>query len=246
MKKLLLLILLIIPLNVKAETTVDLFYGKECPYCQKEEEKLKILKYQLKDNLKINKYEVWHNKKNNNLLIKTREKFNDKEIGVPYVVIKSKYYTGYNETMFKEIKKTILNDIKKSSISLPLIGKVTKKDNIQKISFISGLSDSINLNSLWIILFLSGIMLCIYNNKKRIILSNTFIISSFITYLVFILNNIEFDNVTLTSIRSILTIIAFIISGIAIDAYMKIKQPKKSILQVFESLFKKTKCYFIY
>ncbi len=238
MKKILLLILLLIPFNVKAESSVTLFYGKECPYCQREEEQLKILKYQLKDNLKINKYEVWHNKKNNELLSKTREKFNDEETGVPYIVIKSKHYTGYNEQIFKDVKQTILDDLKSSSISMPLIGKVDK-NNVKKVSFISGLLDGINLNSLWIILFLSGIMLCIYNNKKRVILSNIFMISSFITYMLFILSNIEFSIWQTMIIRSLIAIVAILIGAVAIDAYLKIKVPKKSILQMFESLFKK-------
>ncbi len=242
MKKLL-LILLLIPFGVKAQS-IDLYYGKECPFCQKEEKCLKVLKYQLKDNLKINKYEVWHNKKNNNLLTEVRNKFNDKETGVPYTVIGSKFYNGYNDEIFDKIENNILTDIKNSDgIIFPLIGKVND-DSVSKVSFLSGLSDGINLNSLWIILFISGIMLCIYNNKKRLILSNVFLFSSFITYMIFIFSNFELSINQTVIMRSVLAFCCILTGCVGIDSYLKINEPKKSILQIFDEKFGKKRMLF--
>ncbi|MDD6323098.1 MAG: hypothetical protein PUA73_00575 [Bacilli bacterium] len=265
MKKVVLLILLLLPFNVKAQTNINLFYGKECPYCQKEEKNLKILKYQLGDNINIKKYEVWHNKKNNELLTKVKNEFSSDKQGVPFTTVGDKYFTGYNDEIFKNIKSTILENIKKPntdivekiktdkqtksvpSINFPLIGNVdikTKKTKL--VAFISGISDGINLNTIWLMLFLSSILLCIYNNKKRTILGGIFVLTSFITYMFFILNNVSLSITACTIIRSVISIISIIIGAISFDAYIKIEKPQKSLLQIIsEKLGKRQMMFYI-
>lgn len=245
MKKLLLILLLILPFTVKAETKIDVYYGKECPYCQKESQFLKVLKKQLGSNIDINKYEVWHSKKNETLMNKVKDKFKD-EGGVPYVVIGNKSFIGYNDEIGSNIKKTILNNLKKSNtLNLPLLGKTNvKKTSSLKITLASAISDSVSLGSLWVMLVLTGILISIYNNKKRLILGSIFALVSAVTYMIMSITNLSFTLDQTTFIRSFISICLIIIGAIIIDAYMKINIPKKSILQKFQELFGKKQMIF--
>lgn len=246
------------------EVTATLFYGDGCPHCAHEKQYLDILKYQLGDNLNIEQYEVWNNDKNNELLSKVRATFNDDNTGVPFLVVGNKFFSGYNDDIAKEIKKTIFDNLKQNNLnvvdiikkgsSVPtnitlqtnptihfsLLGNVdaTKVDT-GAIALTEGMSDAINLGSLWVMLFLAGILLSVYNKKKRWILGSLFVFTSTITYMIFALTNAEFTINQTTFIRSFVSIIAIIIAAISIDAHMKINIPKKSILQSLQELFGK-------
>ncbi len=266
-KKILLLTLfLILPFaKVEAqEVTINVFYGDGCPHCAKEDKYLNVLKKELGDNIEIEKYEVWNNKENNNLLKEVRTILNDDNEGVPFVVIGNKYFNGYNDDIAKDIKKTIFDNIKQNSLNVvelikndkivpsdvslktnPTIhfsimkNQDAKKANASVIALTEGMSDAINLGSLWVLLFLGGILLSIYNKKKRWILGSIFILTSTITYMILALTNIEFTLNQTTFIRSFISIICIIIAAISIDAHLKINLPKKSILQILQELFGK-------
>ena len=268
MKKLLLILtmFLIIPFaKVEAkEVDVTLFYGDGCPHCAKEEDYLKVLKSQLGKNVNIQTYEVWDNEENNQLLTKVRTTLNDKGEGVPLTVIGGKVFDGFNDEIGKEIKKTILDNLKQNNINVvelvkdgkavptsttldnnptihfTLLGNTNvKKTSAATIAITEGIGDAINLGSLWIILFLAGIMLAIYNNKKRLILGGVFIITSSITYMIITFTGAEFTINQTTFIRTFISIVAIIVGAISVDAHIKINVPKKSILQILQELFGK-------
>lgn len=267
MKKLIvILILFLLPfIKVNAEeVNVTLFYGKECPHCAKEEKYLEVLEKELGENINIQKYEVWHNDENNKLLTKVRNTLNDKAEGVPFTIIGNKYFNGYNDEIGKEIKKEVINNLKQNTLNivdlikndklipsninlqtnptihLSLLGNTdVKQTDAKTIALTEGMSDAINLGSLWIILFLFGILLSVYNKKKRWILGGMFILTSTITYMILSLLNIEFTINQTTFIRSFVSIIAIIIAAITIDAHMKINIPKKSFLQTVQETFGK-------
>lgn len=268
MKKILLILtmFLIIPFaKVNAQTVdVTMFYGSGCPHCAKEEKYLKVLEKQLGQNINVQTYEVWDNKENNELLTKVRTTLNDKEEGVPFTVIGNKTFNGFSDKIAKEIKQTIFNNLKQNSLNITelikegkpvptdintnenqalhftLLGNTNVKETSSAtIATTEGLADAINLGSLWIILFLSGIMLAIYNNKKRLILGGIFIITSTITYMIITLTGAEFTINQTTFIRTFISIVAIIVGAISVDAHIKINVPKKSILQVLQELFGK-------
>lgn len=268
MKKILfiLTLILILPFSkVQAkETSVTLFWGDGCPHCAEEEKYLDILKQELGDNLNITKYEVWNNKENNELLTKVRNVLNDDNEGVPFLVIGNKYFTGYTEDMAKEIKKAIFDNLKQNHLNIvdlvkkgeeiptsmtlnenptihfSLLGNVDAKEvNTTSLALTEGMSDAINLGSLWIMLFLFGILLSVYNKKKRFILGSIFVLTSTLTYAIFGLSGAEFTINQTAFIRSFISIIAIVIAGVSIDAHMKINVPKKSFLQKFQELFGK-------
>ena len=189
---------------------------------------------------------------------------NDDNEGVPFVVIGNKYFNGYNDDIAKDIKKTIFDNIKQNSLNVvelikndkivpsdvslktnPTIhfsimkNQDAKKANASVIALTEGMSDAINLGSLWVLLFLGGILLSIYNKKKRWILGSIFILTSTITYMILAITNIEFTLNQATFIRSFISIICIIIAAISIDAHLKINLPKKSILQILQELFGK-------
>lgn len=268
MKKLLLILtlLLILPFSkvTAKEVTATLFYGEGCPHCAEEEKYLTTLKYQLGENLNIEKYEVWNNQENNELFSKVRNALNENHDGVPFLVIGNKSFMGFNDDTAKDIKKTVFENLKQNnlnivnlikngnttsnntsvqpntSIHLSLLDEVNpQKTNITLTALTEGMSDAINLGSLWIILFLAGILLSVYNNKKRLILGSIFVLTSTVTYAVIALTGINFTIDQTAFIRSFISILAIIIAAISIDAHMKINIPKKSLLQKLQELFGK-------
>lgn len=268
MKKLLLILtlFLIIPFTkVNAEeVSITFFNGNGCPHCAQEEKFLNTLKKQLGENINIQSFETWDNKENNELLTKVRQTLNNNGEGVPFTVIGTKYFEGYNDNIAKEIKQTVLDSFDKENINITeliqegkpvptnqtmaknptmhftLLGETNiKETNSLTVATTEGISDAINLGSLWIILFLSGIMLAIYNNKKRLLLGGLFILTSTITYMTLTLVNTEFTISQTTFIRTFIAIIAIVVGAITVDAHIKISVPKKSFLQILQELFGK-------
>ena len=268
----LLTLFLVLPFTkVNAEAVnVNVFYGDGCPYCAEEEKYLNILKSELGDNLNIQRYEVWNNDENSELLSDVRIALNNADDGVPFVVIGNKTFTGYNDSVAEDIKMAIFDNLKNPNVNIvelikngqpvptdtslntdptihfTILGDTNVKEtSAATISVTEGMSDAINLGSLWIMLFLAGIMLCVYNKKKRWILGGIFVLTSTVTYAILCFTNAEFTINQTTFIRSFVSIVAIIIAAISIDAHMKINIPKKSILQSLQETFNK-KQMFVY
>lgn len=263
---------LVLPFTkVNAEAVnVNVFYGDGCPYCAEEEKYLNILKSELGDNLNIQRYEVWNNDENSELLSDVRIALNNTDDGVPFVVIGNKTFTGYNDSVAEDIKMAIFDNLKNPNVNIvelikngqpvptdtslntdptihfTILGDTNVKEtSAATISVTEGMSDAINLGSLWIMLFLAGIMLCVYNKKKRWILGGIFVLTSTVTYAILCFTNAEFTINQTTFIRSFVSIVAIIIAAISIDAHMKINIPKKSTLQSLQETFNK-KQMFVY
>ena len=89
----LILMLVVVPFNVKADEKVIniyLFYGDGCPHCAAEEE---FLSDYLKDrtDVKLYKYEVWYDSHNQELLSKVQKEMGTtNKNGVPFTVIGKK------------------------------------------------------------------------------------------------------------------------------------------------------------
>lgn len=268
----LLTLFLVLPFTkVNAEAVnVNVFYGDGCPYCAEEEKYLNVLKSELGDNLNIQRYEVWNNDENSELLSDVRTALNNTDDGVPFVVIGNKTFTGYNDSVAEDIKTAIFDNLKNPSVNIvelikngqpvpintsmntnptihfTILGDTNVKEtSAATIAVTEGMSDAINLGSLWIMLFLAGIMLCVYNKKKRWILGGIFVLTSTVTYAILCFTNAEFTINQTTFIRSFVSIVAIIIAAISIDAHMKINIPKKSILQSLQETFNQ-KQMFVY
>lgn len=108
MKKLLLLLLCLIPWSVHAEEPVTLyyFYGDGCPVCEREKVYLEELK-QTYPNLEIVSYEVWYNAENQQLLEQVKEKLGSSARGVPYNVIGEIGISGFSEELKSSFEKWV-------------------------------------------------------------------------------------------------------------------------------------------
>ncbi len=104
----LLLVILLLPLTVKAENkvTLYLFHGDGCPHCASEMEFLDGIKSKYK-NLEIVKYEVWYNEENSEFLTKVKSSFGVDNSYVPTTVIGNTLITGYSESAGSKIERAI-------------------------------------------------------------------------------------------------------------------------------------------
>lgn len=251
-KKLLLiivpLILFLIPLNAQAkELTINLFYGKECPHCEHERQYLDTLKRQYGDNIEIKTYEVWHNKENNALLTQVRKALKNEDEGVPYTVIGTNDFTGYNEDtankiegLIKDHLKTPIPDViedikqdkeitktktnKNNDITVPILGEVNAKTvSLPLLAAVIGLVDGFNPCAMWVLIFLIS-MLTTMNNKKRMLtLGITFILTSGIMYTLFMVAWLHIAQSAMQQVllRSIIAIIAIIAGVYNLNKYFK-------------------------
>ena len=223
------LVILLLPLNVRADNQVKmhLFYGKECPHCQAEE---KFFETYLKENdsVKLYTYEVWHNSDNVELLKKVQKELNNKESGVPYLVIGKHVIVGYSEDItpnlikkyvkqelnnkdyydpagvvtgvseekqnnnvgeMKKTKEEIKEEVKKEKIiTVPILGKINpEKVSLPLLAMTLGFVDGFNPCALWILIFLITMLLNEKNQKRVFSLGLTFILTSAIVYLLFML-----------------------------------------------------------
>ena len=198
----------ILPFSASAkEVTLNLFYGKECPHCEAEQQYLETLKDEYGDDLKINKIEVWHNKDNNKLLEKVRDKLNDNGRGVPFTVIGTTGITGYSEATEEEIKE-LIEKVKKNNevdavsyivdgkeipkqtktpvkekTKIPILGETDlTKVSLPILSAVLGLVDGFNPCAMWVLLFLVAMLVQVKDKKRMLILGATFLITSALMY----------------------------------------------------------------
>ena len=201
-------IFFVLPISASAkEVTLNLFYGRECPHCEAEQEYLETLQKEYGKKLKIEKYEVWHNSENKELLVKVKEALGDNNDYVPYTVIGTSAITGFNETYEDEIKELVEKTLKNGDVDavsyvkdgkkipskdeqkqseikkIPILGKVNLKEvSLPLLSIILGLVDGFNPCAMWILLFLIAMLVNVKNKKRMLILGLTFLLTSAIMY----------------------------------------------------------------
>ena len=227
--------LLFIP-NVSAkEVNLYLFYGDGCPHCAKEEEYLKKLK---KDYpfLNVVKYETWYNEENSKLLTRVKSNLNVNNSYVPFTVIGNLGLTGFNDNTKMQIESKIKYCYKNdcpdivdqtcegselnieadceeeiTTFSIPLLGKVDAKDvSLPIVAIVMGFVDGFNPCAMWILIFLISFLITNKNYKKMIILGSTFLITSAIIYLFFMMSwlTIVMEMNKIVILRNIIAIIA--------------------------------------
>ena len=249
-----LLLMIIFPLNIKAESLkIYLFYVDGCPHCADEE---KFFESYLENNkdIKLVKYEVWHSKDNQELFKKVQDKLNNHANGVPYLIIGKDVVVGYMEDVtnyqiedtikeYRDSKKkydvidelnkknktkeTKINKIKKKTkkeeyFYLPVFGKVKSNEvSLPLLSVVLGFIDGFNPCAMWILLFLITMLINTKDRKKMWILGLTFIITSGLVYLMFMLTwlNLAMFISKAELIRILVALVSFIIGFINLKKY---------------------------
>lgn len=213
LKKLaLILLLMFIGSTVSAkEINVYLFHSNDCMHCKAEIKFLDELKE--KYEIKVYKYEVMYDEENNKLMNEIKDLMNVKSQYVPFTVIGTTTFVGFNETNEIQIEQAIKTyqtsrycdkvgyymDITSSSsectkdeevkpsnskMNLPLIGEVdVKKFSLPIIAGAIGLVDGFNPCAMWVLIFLLSILVGMKNRKKMWVLGLTFIGTSALVYL---------------------------------------------------------------
>ena len=247
----LLTIALFIPFSVKAEEKLNiyLFYGDGCPHCA-EEETFFDSYLQKEGNINLVRYEVWHSKENRDLWVKVQEKLNNHANGVPYLIIGKKVVVGYMDGVTDETIKNYIKDYKKEkkpydvinvienkqktdkivgtnekvdeTVTVPLLGKVKAREvSLPLLSVILGFVDGFNPCAMWILLFLITMLINTKDRKKMWILGLTFILTSGVVYLLFMLTwlNLAMFISKVVLIRVLIALVSFVVGFINLKKF---------------------------
>ncbi len=244
-----LLLMVIFPLNIKAESLkIYLFYGDGCPHCADEE---KFFESYFEDNndIELIKYEVWHSKDNQELFVKVQDKLNNHASGVPYLIIGKDVIVGYMEDVtnyqiedtIKEYRsskkkydvieelnkknnkdKIVSTDEKVKEVNLPVFGKVKSNEvSLPLLALVLGFIDGFNPCAMWILLFLITMLINTKDRKRMWILGLTFIVTSGLVYLMFMLTwlNLAVFISKAELIRILVALVSFIVGFINLKKY---------------------------
>ncbi|MBO4601392.1 MAG: hypothetical protein J5634_04090 [Bacilli bacterium] len=235
------------------KTKIYLFHRDSCPHCQEEIEYLeKLLQNKKYKNVVFEKYEVEKNKKNLDLYTEAVDVLDKSIYGVPLLVIGTNYVSGYTSSYNERIENTIsfylgktyqdpVGDIihgtdtskneylhydneNPNEFDLPVFGKVNAKSvSLLLISIVIGAIDGFNPCAMWILLFLLSILLSTKDRKKMWILGLTFILTSGLVYLIFMMSWLNVAKYTseIFLVRYLIGIFALIFGLINLYRYIK-------------------------
>lgn len=109
------------------------------------------------------------------------------------------------------------------TIKLPIIGKVDlKKISLPIVSILIGIVDGFNPCAMWILLFLISTLIGMKDKKRLWILGITFLISSSLVYLAFMVSWLEFAKMIsgVVLVRLIIAIVAIIGAAINLNSFI--------------------------
>lgn len=219
--------------NIKNDEKVNiyLFYSKICPHCQKEEKYFETLKEKYQDKINIYTYEVTENKTNNEIMKSLKKELKENSQGVPFTIIGSKTFLGYDESLNERIENTIESYLDENTktdntYTIPILGKIEAKNaSIILIAIILGFIDGFNPCAMWILLLLINMCISIKDKKKMLIVCLTFIITSGIIYFLSMLGiGFILDLTTTSYIRNIIAILAIILGIYNLYTYLKTRK----------------------
>lgn len=213
------------------KVNIYLFYSKICPHCQKEEKYFETLKEKYQDKINIYTYEVTENKTNNEIMKSLKKELKENSQGVPFTIIGSKTFLGYDESFNERIENTIdsylnENTTTDNTYTIPILGKIEAKNaSIILIAVILGFIDGFNPCAMWILLLLINMCISIKDKKKMLIVCLTFIITSGIIYFLSMLGiGFILDLTTIAYIRNIIAILAIVLGIYNLYTYIKTRK----------------------
>lgn len=95
--------------NSSDKATIYLFRGAGCSHCYEFLTYLESIVPDYGKYFNVVTYEVWNNTDNADLMSKVAKVFGDEASGVPYIIIGDKTYVGYASSMDDEIKQSIMD-----------------------------------------------------------------------------------------------------------------------------------------
>lgn len=264
MKKILIslaLLILIIPFKISAKEQVRLylFYSDTCPHCASEELLLEDLQKKY-DNLVVYKYEVSNNE-SSELMNKALKALDYSTNRVPFTVIGSKHFSGYNVNVGYQIEDMIKyysgfshkdvvgeilgivptfvgeekpNQALSGNVKIPILGEINPKSiSIPLVAVVLGLIDGFNPCAMWVLIFLITILIGMNDRKKMWILGIIFLLTSAIVYLLFMVAwlNIALKMNQIRWLQLIIATIALTAGTININNYFKAQDDGCSVVE---------------
>ena len=202
------------------------------------------------DSVEFIYYEVWNNEENAKLMDLIKEKMGNDQKGVPYTVIGSNAYIGYNENVGYAIEKTINSylevgdpdtvssiindntenididaiDVDDGTFVVPIIGKINAvKVSLPLMATVIGFVDGFNPCAMWVLLFLLSILIGMKNKKRAFFLGITFLVASASVYLIFMVAwlNVALSMNSIIWIRNLIAVVALIGAAINLRSFFK-------------------------
>jgi len=237
--------------NVKADNSLNiyLFHSKYCQHCQAEITWLSEIEDEY--DIKIISYEIEDSKENKQFMIDTANKLNIDSPMTPFTIIGNNYYIGFEDSVKESIEKLIVKELENPSIDVmnkiinneSIDGIVMKKgsiDNIHTIfgtidpqtislpilTIIMGFIDGFNPCAMWVLLFLISMIIGMKNKKKMWVLGLTFLTTSALVYMVFMLAWLNISKLlsSISWIRLIIGLIAIIGGLFNLYNYYKLRK----------------------
>lgn len=194
--------------------TIYFFEAEGCPHCAAENAFLQKLILEDKT-IEIKQFEISQNENNRQLLQNIADSLSITVSGVPLTFIGNQYFVGYQDEptsgqlikdLIAENKKNpqpdivapILNTFQKeqptktglaipSTINLPFWGALkTKNVSLPLLTIIIAAVDGFNPCSMWVLIFLIGLLLGLKNRKRMWILGISFLATSALVYFLFL------------------------------------------------------------
>ncbi len=244
--------LLLLPNIVMAkereDVTLYLFHSSTCPHCKAE---IAFLN-EIQDEYEYLHVELHEVNKETDLVDKVRKEMGIDNSYVPLTVIGSETLIGFSDDIENQIKDALDayskndhcdvvslikqgKDIKKCNEqnklvysgsnlrTLPILGTIDiKETSLPLISVILGLVDGFNPCAMWVLIFLITMLFDMKNRKKMWILGLTFLISSALIYLSFMLAWLGvISSVTQSWFRYIIALVALIAGIINLISFIK-------------------------
>ena len=232
---------------------IYLFYGRECPHCEELMRYLdELLAKDKYKSVKLETYEVWHNKENDKKRIEVEKILGEEAAGVPYMIIGTNVIQGFASSMKSEIKDIIdyyidgnyydpagdyLHNTNTKNLEklhyekeneeeydVPILGKINAKNaSLLLVSIIIGAVDGFNPCAMWILLFLLSLLISTKDRRKMWILGLTFILTSGVVYLLFMLSwlNVAKYTSSIIFVRYLIGIFALVFGSINLYRFIK-------------------------
>lgn len=93
--------------SAKEEVKIYMFKGEGCSHCAEALEFFDSIEEEYGDKFELTTYEVWYNEDNADLMQDVAKKLGDNVSGVPYIVVESESFGGYDAATGESIKALI-------------------------------------------------------------------------------------------------------------------------------------------
>lgn len=182
----------ITPVNAEEQkTTMHFFWDEGCPHCTNQKPYNELLQQEF-ENLEIKSYEPFKNQEARTKYFELTRERGIEPRGVPLTIINDKVWQGFSQQTYEEIKKELQNTNQEEKpqeniIQIPLLGMIDLNATpIIAATILIAIMDGFNPCSLWLLLFLLGILILTKSRKKMLLVGLTFLTVTATVYGLFI------------------------------------------------------------